>query len=131
MLIMASNQLVDFDFTADYFNFTKICFLCRKDHKTFKIPLAAYDYDGQCKLTVEEKKRFSFVCRSCRWINELDFIKICNEQTAKVLNRRVDFVMQEVEKRRKEHEFYLKKNELQKEFLKLKLTELDKHFLFL
>ena len=34
---MASNQLVDFDFTTDYFNFKKIYSACRKDHKTFKI----------------------------------------------------------------------------------------------
>ena len=43
---MAINQLVDFDFAANYFNFTKLCSGCCADSKTFKIPLAAYDYDN-------------------------------------------------------------------------------------
>ena len=92
---MTSNQLADFDFTASYFNFTKICSACCGGQKTFKIPLSTYDDDGQCKLTIEQKKDFSFVCRLCGHLNELDFIKICNDQTAKVLKRKVDLVTNE------------------------------------
>ena len=59
----------------------------------------------------------------------MNFVKICNEQMAKVLKRNVDNVtndfMNKIEEMRREYEFALKKNELQKQFLKLKLAELD------
>ena len=58
---LISNQLPDFDFTATYFNFTKLCSKCCADSKTFRIALSAYDDGGCCNLTTEQKKDFSFV----------------------------------------------------------------------
>ena len=54
---MASNQLADFNYTFHYFNFTKLCTVCCSNQKRFNIPLSAYDEDGRCKLTTEQKKR--------------------------------------------------------------------------
>ena len=39
----------------DFFNFTKICSICNGHMKTFKIPLSAYDKNGQCIKTEKEK----------------------------------------------------------------------------
>ena len=56
---MASSSLTAAD---DFFNFTKICFFCKKESKTFKTPLSCYSSNssGQCVLT-EKKKRINFL----------------------------------------------------------------------
>ena len=60
---MASSSLTTVN---DFFNFTKICFFCKKESKTFKILLSYYSSSsGQCVLTKEEKKKFSFKCPNC------------------------------------------------------------------
>ena len=70
----------------NFFNFTKICFFCKKESKTFKILLSCYSSSsGQCVLTKEEKKKFSFKCLNCSFVNQLDFTQVCNEYTVKLL----------------------------------------------
>ena len=65
--------------TPDFFNFTKICSTCNGDMKTFKIPLSAYNKNGQCILTEKEKEKFDFVCMVCGSHNPLNFLSICNK----------------------------------------------------
>ena len=80
-MIMASSSLTAFD---DFFNFTKICFFCKKESKTFKILLSCYSCcSGQCVLTKKEKKKFSFKCPICSFVNQLDFTQMCNEYILK------------------------------------------------
>ena len=70
----------------NFFNFTKICSFCKKESKTFKIPLSCYSSSSsQCVLTEEEKKKFSFICSICCSVNQLDFTQMCNEYTVKLL----------------------------------------------
>ena len=83
-----ANQLVNFD----YFTFTKICFTCRRVQKTKKFPIAAYDADIQCRLTIEQKKAFSFACSVCGWLQELDLRAIWGEENVRWLKRRVNFL---------------------------------------
>ena len=71
----------------DYFTFTKICSTCSKTQKTFKVPLSVYDADGQCRLTIEQKKAFSFVCGVFGWLQGLDLSTICDEQTVRWLKK--------------------------------------------
>ena len=73
---MASIQLPDFDYSAGYFTFTKVCSTCRRQIKTFKVLLAGYDSRVQCKLTREEKEEIGFVCLVCGIRNFLDFEQI-------------------------------------------------------
>ena len=80
---MASSSLTTVN---DIFNFTKICFFCKKESKTFKILLSCYSSSRpQCVLTEEEKKKFSFKCPNCAFVNQLDFTQMCNEYTVKLL----------------------------------------------
>ena len=72
---MASNELVDFDYSYDYFNHTKFCPLCQ-NRKTLKVPLAFFHLDCRCKLTEEEKKPCNFSCTRCRWLNEVGVEKL-------------------------------------------------------
>ena len=111
-----ANQLVNFV----YFTFTKIC---RREHKTFKVPLAAYDADGQCRLTAEQKKTFIFVCGVCGWLQELDFRTIYDEQTVRWLKKKVNFAtdgfvpdsfLREIKKREEQYK-------LQRRFEKIKI----------
>ena len=98
---MASSFLPAID---DFFNFTKICFFCKKESKTFKILLSYYSSSrGQCILTEEEKKKFSFKCLICGFGNQLDFTQMCNEYTAKILQNKILLVttniLKEIEKK--------------------------------
>ena len=80
---MASSSLTAVN---DIFNFTKIYFFCKKELKTFKILLSCYSSSRpQCVLTEEEKKKFSFKCPNCAFVNQLDFTQMCNEYTVKLL----------------------------------------------
>ena len=88
----------------DFFNFTKICFFCKKESKTFKIPLSCYSSSsGQCILTAEGKKKFSFICPICCSVNQLDFTQMCNEYTVKLLQNKTLLItaniLKEIEKR--------------------------------
>ena len=90
--------------TDDFFNFTKICFFCKKESKAFKIPLSCYSSSsGQCVLTAEEKKKFSFICPICCSVNQLDFTQMCNEYTVKLLQNKTLLItaniLKEIEKR--------------------------------
>ena len=101
---MASLPAVD-----DFLNFTKICSFCKKQSKTFKILLSCYSgSNGQCVLTEEEKKKFSFICSICCSVNQLDFTQMCNEYTVKLLQNKT-----------------LGDIEIEQAFLKLKLQEYD------
>ena len=87
----------------DFFNFTKICSFCKKESKTLKIPLSYYSSSsGQCVLTEEEKKKFSFKCPICSFVNQLDFIQMCHEYTVKLLQNKTLLVtaniLKEIEK---------------------------------
>ena len=98
---MTSSSLTTVD---DFFNFTKICFFCKKESKTFKILLSYYSSSrGQCILTEEEKKKFSFKCLICGFGNQLDFTQMCNEYTAKILQNKILLVttniLKEIEKK--------------------------------
>ena len=99
---MASSFLPAID---DFFNFTKICFFCKKESKTFKIPLSCYSSSGgQCVLTEEEKKKFSFKCPICGFVNQLDFTQMCNKYAIKLLQNNTLLVtaniLKEIEKKR-------------------------------
>ena len=73
---MNSNQLVDFDFSASHFNCIKFC-TCRKSRRSFQIHNSVYDDNGRCKLTIEQKKFFTFICKVCGLLVEInDFEKI-------------------------------------------------------
>ena len=73
----------------DFFNFTKICSFCKKESKTFKVPLSCYSSSsGQCVLTKEKKKKLSFICLICCSVNQLDFTQMCNEYTVKLLQNK-------------------------------------------
>ena len=109
-----ANQLVNFD----YFTFTNIC-------STFKVPLTVYDADSQCRLTIGQKKAFSFACGVCGWLQELDLGAICDEQTVRWLKKRVNFLsddfvpdsfLQEIKKR---EEQYYELKILEKRFQKI------------
>ena len=109
----SSNQLSDFDFTSRYLN----CSECCSDSKKFKIPLSAYGNDGRCKLTAEQKKSFSFVCRSCGYLNELNFMRACTEYSEMVVAKIIEHA---------ENNFLAqtKKNfQIEKEFSKLKIAQ--------
>ena len=62
----------------DYFIYTKIC-ICKKDLKNFKIFLSNYDGSGVSILSDEEKSKFSFTCKFCNSLNQINFNTICNE----------------------------------------------------
>ena len=80
---MASSSLT---VVNDFFNFTKTFFFYKKESKTFKILLPCYSSSSsQCVLAKEEKKKFSFKCPNCGFVNQLDFTQICNEYTVKLL----------------------------------------------
>ena len=72
----------------DYFIYTKLC-VCKRDLKKLKIFLLNYDESGVCILSDEEKKHFSFTCSFCNLLNQLDFNKICNEYTVRLLKTAV------------------------------------------
>ena len=92
-----------------FLNFTKICSFCKKESKTFKILLSCYSgSSGQCVLTKEEKKKFSFICPICCSVNQLDFTQMCNEYTVKLLRNKT-----------------LGDIEIEQAFIKLKLQEYD------
>ena len=98
---MTSSSLTTVD---DFFNFTKICLFCKKESKTFKILLSCYSSSrGQCVLTEEEKKKFSFKCPICGFGNQLDFTQMCNKYTAKILQKKILLVttniLKEIEKK--------------------------------
>ena len=99
---MTSSSLTTVD---DFFNFTKICFFCKKESKTFKIPLSCYSSSGsQCVLTEEEKKKFSFKCPICGFVNQLDFTQMCNKYAIKLLQNNTLLVttniLKEIEKKK-------------------------------
>ena len=73
----------------DFFNFTKICFFCKKESEAFKILLSCYSSSsGQCVLTKKEKKKVSFICSICCSVNQLDFTQMCSEYTVKILQNK-------------------------------------------
>ena len=83
---MTSSSLPVID---DFVNFSKVCFFSKKESKTFKIPWSCYrSSSGQCVLTEEEKKKFSFKCPICSFVNQLDFTQMCNEHTLKLLQNK-------------------------------------------
>ena len=95
-MIMSSLPAVD-----DFFNFTKVCSFCKKESKTFKIPLSCYSSSsGHCALTEEEKKNFSFICMICCSVNQLDFTQMCNGYTVKLLQNKTFTanILKEIEK---------------------------------
>ena len=71
----------------DYFIYTKLC-VCKKDLKNFKIFLLMYDESGVSILSDEEKSNFSWTCKFCSLLNQLNFDTICNEQTVRFLKRK-------------------------------------------
>ena len=77
--------------TDDFVNFTKICSFCKKESKRLKILLSCYSSSsGQCVLTEEEEKKFSFICSICCSINQLDFTQMCNDYTVKLLQNKIE-----------------------------------------
>ena len=98
----------------DFLNFTKICSFCKKESKTFKVPLSWHSgSSGRCVLTKEEKNKFSFICPIYCSVNQLDFTQMCNEYTVKLLQNKT-----------------LGDIEIEQAFLKLKLQEYDWFFYF-
>ena len=122
----------------DFFNFTKICFFCKKESKTFKIPLSCYSSNssGQCVLTKEGKKKFSFKCPICGFVNQLDFTQMCNQYTAKILQNKTLLIttniLKEIEKKeliaekKKRFERQIERVEkIEQALIKLKLQEYE------
>ena len=122
---MASSSLTAVN---DFFNFTKICFFCNKESKTFKIPLYCYSSNssGHCVLTKEEKKKFSFKCPICGFVNQLDFTQMCNEYTAKILQNKTLLITTNILKEIERKELIAEKKKDLKDKLK-ELKKLSKH----
>ena len=114
---MASNELVDFDYSCDYFNHTKFCPLCQS-RKTFKVSLAFFHLESQCKLNEEEKKAFNFLCTRCGWLNEVDVEKLYAQRCEIKVRRKTLFVtkriLQELERARDQNDFKILKINIQK-----------------
>ena len=92
----------------NFFNFTKICFFCKEESRTFKIPLSCYSSSsGQCVLTKEEKV---FMCSICCFVNRLDFTQMCNKYTTKILQK---------------SNLILERVEIEQALIKLKLQEYE------
>ena len=91
----------------NFFNFTKICFFCKKESRTFKTLLSCYSSSSssQCILTEEEKV---FMCSICCSVNPLDFTQMCNKYTAKILQK---------------NNLILERVEIEQALIKLKLQE--------
>ena len=103
------NWSVNFDYSANHFNYTKYC-TCGKPHRTFQIHNSVYDYNGRCKLTVERRKFFSFVCKVCGSPFEInDFERILMERGESVIRQRVnaeaEYFFKETERMRNQFEF--------------------------
>ena len=95
----------------DFFYFTKICFFCKKESKTFKIPSSCYiSSSSQCVLTKEEKKRFFFMCSICCSVNQLDFTQMCNKYTVKIFQNKT---------------LQVERVKIEQALIKLKLQEYD------
>ena len=92
-ITMAVNQ------ASTYFNFTQYCSVCAVESKTFQIRLCIYCWCGRCKLTAEERKKFSFTCRICGQLNELDFEKICGKEALKALREETFDMSKEIAKK--------------------------------
>ena len=71
------------------FNYHLICSSrgCQEG-KNFKVPLDKYNDDGNCLLTVKEKKEFLFLCKNCCIINTINFNVIANRETIKLIKGR-------------------------------------------
>ena len=92
-----------------FLNFTKICSFCKKQIKTFKIPLSCYSgNNSQFVLIEEEKKKFCFICLICCSVNQLDFTQMCNKYTIKLLQNKT-----------------LGGSEIEQTLIKLRLQEYD------
>ena len=114
---MNSNQLVVFDYSPDHFNYTKY-FTCGKSQRTFQIHNSVYDDSGRCKLTVEQRTFFSFVCKVSGSLVEVnDFRKILMERTESWIRQKVNFnvdnIFKETEKRRNRFEFEMNRRALE------------------
>ena len=135
---MASNELVDFDYSYDYFNHTKFCPLCQ-NRKTLKVPLAFFHLDCRCKLTEEEKKPCNFSCTRCRWLNEVGVEKLYAQRCEIKQRRKTLFVtkiiLQEFERARDQNDFKILKINVQKSikrifFKKKKLISLFYYIIY-
>ena len=116
----------------------KFAFFVKKESKTFKIPLSCYSSNssGQCVLTKEEKKKFSFKCPICGFVNQLDFTQMCNQYTAKILQNKTLLIttniLKEIEKKeliaekKKRFERQIERVEkIEQALIKLKLQEYE------
>ena len=73
------------------------------ESKTFQIPLSIYCWCGHCRLTAEERKKFSFTCRVCGQLNELDFEKISGREALKALRGEAFDMAKEIVKKNKSY----------------------------
>ena len=96
----------------DYFIYTKLC-VCKKDLKNFKIFVSNYDESGVSILSDEEKSKFSFTCKFCNLLSQINFNTICNEYTVRFLKRKT--IHRQIEKKVKEM--------LQTNLIKLKIQK--------
>ena len=72
---MDSNQLLDFDYSCDYFNFTKYCPACM-NRRTIRISMRIYDEFDRCKLTDKQLRAPSFSCSLCDEFNEINIKEV-------------------------------------------------------
>ena len=88
---MDSNQLLDFDYSCDYFHFTKYCPACM-NRRTIRIPMRIYDEFDRCKLTDEQLRAPSFSCSLCDEFNEINIKEVLADIVVNRIDRRTLFV---------------------------------------
>ena len=119
---MASSITEDY---KDFFNFKKVCSLCKKDQK--KVLLSCYNKSGRCILSEDEKKKIFFICTKCHLFNELDFDQMANEYVVTFLQNKILLSTQrlsnKIEKEKLRAE--LEKVSLMEKIIKLKLQEYE------
>ena len=121
---MDSNKFLDFDYSCDYFNFTKYCPACM-NRRTIKIPMRIYGEFDRCKRTEEQLTAPSFSCSLCDEFNEINIKEVLADIVLNRIERRTLLVtrnvLHDLDKSIKRTNFDRKKELLRKN-LKMKST---------
>ena len=63
----------------------KFAFFARKNQRHLKFCCLATAAAALNAFWLKKKKKFSFKCPNCAFVNQLDFTQMCNEYTVKLL----------------------------------------------